>query len=275
MLNMKIRLPFQTKIQQICNTLRIVMGSEQKDANFEQLRKLPRFQPVEFKFFSKKLKIIDSASFLFQYGEIFTSEIYKFKARNQHPYIIDCGANIGLSIIYFKKLYPQATIIAFEPDPMVFSVLSYNIRSFGFSDVTLINKALWDKATALPFFSEGSDGGRVAVQGDNKQLVRVKTERLNKYLRKPIDFLKIDIEGAETRVLQDCQEQLANVRNLFVEYHSFVKTTQTLDALLAILRTCSFRYYVSHIGTTSPHPFIQKSVWVGMDNQLNIYATKD
>lgn len=271
---MEIRLPFQTRIQRICNMLRIAMGSEQKDAEFEQLQKLPRFQPVEFVFFSKKLKIIDSASFLFQYGEIFTSEIYKFKARNQRPYIVDCGANIGLSIIYFKKLYPQASIIAFEPDPRVFNILSYNIHSFRFNDVTLINKALWDKTTTLPFFSEGSDGGRVAVRGDNKQLIRVKTEKLNKYLKKPVDFLKIDIEGAEAKVLEQCQDLLLNVKNLFVEYHSFLSEPQNLGRILRILRKSSFRYYISNIGVKTPHPFLKKNDWMGMDNQLNIFATK-
>jgi len=271
---MKIRLPLQTRIQRFHNTLRIIMGSEQKDANFELLRRLPRFKTVEIILFSKKFRIIDSASFLYQYGEIFKSEIYKFQVRNQRPYIIDCGANIGLSVIYFKRLYPNATIIAFEPDPTVFNVLTYNIHSFGFNDVILINKALWDTVTTLPFFAEGADGGRVAVQGDNKQIIRVKTERLNKYLKKPVDFLKIDIEGAETRILQNCRTQLANVRNLFVEYHSFVNTTQTLDTLLSVLKKSSFRYYISNIGTTSSHPFIHKSSWMGMDNQLNIYATK-
>lgn len=250
------------------------MGSEQKDANFEQIRRLPRFRPAELTLFSNKFKINDTASFLFQYGEIFTSEIYKFKAQNQHPYIIDCGANIGLSVIYFKRLYPQASVIAFEPDPVIFNTLSYNINSFGLRHVTLINKALWSKIASWPFFSEGSDGGRIARRGDSGNIVHVKTEKLNKYLTKPVDFLKIDIEGAETKVLEGCQNLLLNVKNLFVEYHSFLSEPQTLDILLKILHRFSFRYYISNIGIKTPYPYLKKNTWSGMDNQLNIFATR-
>jgi FkbM family methyltransferase len=39
------------------------------------------------------------------------------------PYIIDAGANIGLSIIYFKKKYPNSKIVAFEPDKLIFNIL--------------------------------------------------------------------------------------------------------------------------------------------------------
>lgn len=271
---MKIRLPFQTKILQIYNRLRINLGSEQKDANFEKLRKLPRFQPAEFTFFSHEFKIIDFASFFSQYQEIFIKQIYNFSTDKTHPYIIDCGANIGLSIIYFKRLYPDATIIAFEPDPIIFRVLSFNIRSFGLKNVTLINKALWDKTTTLRFFSEGSDGGRIAVRGDNSHIIHVKTEKLGKYLNKPVNFLKIDVEGAETRILKSCQNLLDNVTNLFIEYHSFLSETQTLDEILRILHSNSFRYYITHGGVRSFQPFVTKNTWLELDNQLNIFATK-
>src|SRR5688572_17057445 len=51
--------------------------------------------------------------FLHSVDEIFVEEVYKFKAESDHPVILDCGANIGLSLVYFKKLYPNAHIIAF------------------------------------------------------------------------------------------------------------------------------------------------------------------
>lgn len=255
--------------------LRIISGVEQKDANFEQLRKLPRFHSAEFMFFSHPFKIIDFASFFSQYQEIFITQIYKFNSDTPHPYIVDCGANIGLSIIYFKKLYPNATIIGFEPDPKAFSTLSYNIRAFGFRNVVLVNKAIWDKRSMLRFYSEGSDGGRVAVRGDTKHIISVKTDKLNQYINRPVDFLKIDIEGAETKVLKECQSVLGNITNLFIEYHSFSSETQTLDEILKILRAHSFRYYITRVGVESRQPFVYNNTWLQMDNQLNIYATKN
>ena len=241
---------------------------------FSHLSRLPRFQPAEISLFGRQFKIADAASFLFQYNEIFKSQIYKFAAVCQKPYILDCGANIGLSIIYFKRLYPKATIIGFEPDKHIFDILAYNIKSFEFTDVKLIKKGLWNSETTVKFFAEGSDGGRIAVKEDKKNIVEIKTISLRKYINKTVDFLKIDIEGAETRVLEDCQDLLCNVKNLFVEYHSFIDQPQTLDKILKILHHCSFRYYISNIGAQSKHPFLEKAVWMRMDNQLNIYATK-
>lgn len=57
------------------------------------------------------------------FNKIFKRQIYNFQIDNPAPYIIDAGANIGLGVIYFKKLFPDAEIIAFEPDPNIFAVM--------------------------------------------------------------------------------------------------------------------------------------------------------
>ena len=103
----------------------------------QKLRNTPRYTATETDLLSNQVQLVDSASFLFMYHEIFEQQIYRFKARTERPVIIDGGANIGLSIIYFKKLYPDANIVAFEPDRKVFNVLEKNIESFNFSDVSL------------------------------------------------------------------------------------------------------------------------------------------
>lgn len=251
-----------------------LIGNTGENEDFSFLRITPRYQPVEITLFSRKFKLPDSASFLFQYNEIFNSQIYKFVANNSKPYIIDCGANIGLSIIYFKKLYPNAKIIGFEPDKQIFDVLTYNINSFNLKEISLINKALWNLETTIKFFAEGSDGGRIAVKGDRENIVKIQTTSLRKYINKTVDFLKIDIEGAETRVLENCEDLLHRVDKIFIEYHSFLKETQSLDKILKILTKSSFRYYISSIGVKRQYPFIGNNLWTGMDNQLNIFAIR-
>ena len=72
----------------------------------------------------KILKIPDSASYLSSREEIFDQQIYRFNTSNSKPYIVDCGANIGLSIIYFKQLFPNAEIVAFEPDEKIFNAFT-------------------------------------------------------------------------------------------------------------------------------------------------------
>lgn len=235
-----------------------------------RLRALPRFQAAETALLGHTLRLVDAASFVFMFGEIFEQQIYRFQARNETPYIIDGGANIGLSALFFKKLYPQSRILAFEPDEIIFPVLERNLHTFGHTDVQLMRRALWSEETELNFMSEGADGGRVA-QVNDKQNQTVRAVRLRDYLDERVDFLKLDIEGAETDVLIDCADRLGQVEHLFVEYHSFARQPQTLHRLMSILAEAGFRLHIQ-VPTTSPQPFIRREVYHGMDMQLNIFA---
>ena len=218
------------------------------------------------------MSFTDSASLLFIYDEIFKKEIYKFQTNSIEPYIIDAGANIGLSVIYFKQLYPNSEIVAFEPDNNVFDALSFNVSSFQLNKITLIQKALWNGDTVLKFYSEGADGGRISFKEDTNELIEVQTTNLRSFLNKKVDLLKIDIEGAETLVLENCADLLSNVEKLFVEYHSIRGNQQSLHSLLQILNNAGFRYQVQHIGVFSPHPFMKIVHQNNMDLQLNIFA---
>lgn len=242
----------------------------------KKIAKKGRFISNDTNIFGLKFKYVDSASFVFIYKEIFQKEIYKFSINNSNPYIIDCGANIGLSVLYFKRIYPQAHIVAFEPDFKIFETLSENVRTFNLKDVLTVNKAVWSSETELDFYSDGSDGGRIKNNEmlDSK-VQKVKTTTLSNYLNRPVDLLKIDIEGAELEVLKSIKDQLQNVTFLFIEYHSFVNSKQLLNELLEILVQCNFRYYIEHIGVKSNHPFDKINSENGMDNQLNIFAKKN
>jgi FkbM family methyltransferase len=231
-----------------------------------------RFVKAAIPFLGKQLMIVDIASFRFMEQEIFCKQIYKFTCKNPQPFIIDAGANIGLSVIYFKQLYPDCEILAFEPDKNVFDALRLNVQSFGLNNVELIPKALWDELTTLQFYAEGADGGRIAVHGESAQLDVVPTIRLRQFLNRKVDFLKIDIEGAEIRVLEDCKDLLNNVERIFLEYHSFKGEEQSLHRILDILQGAGFRYNIKHTGVFSNHPFEEINSYMGMDLQLNIFA---
>jgi hypothetical protein len=61
------------------------------------------------------------ASFLYLFEEIFAKASYLFHSDTDRPLIFDCGSNIGMSVLFFKKLYPAARITAFEPDPRTYA----------------------------------------------------------------------------------------------------------------------------------------------------------
>ena len=238
--------------------------------HLNQLKRFPRFQPTTTNIFGKPFEVPDAPTFLSNFYPIFHQQIYGFHAKTERPYILDCGANIGLSVVYFKQLYPESTVIAFEADKSIFEVLRNNVQSLGYNDVKVVNRAVWNGETELNFTSDGGDGGRLSVSNDHPTQV-VKTVRLRDRLDRKIDFLKLDIEGAETAVLQDCADQLRNVESLFVEYHSFADEPQSLHLLMDVLADAGFRVHIQ-APMPAPQPFIKRQPVMGMDMQLNIFA---
>ena len=213
--------------------------------------------------FDKRFEFVDGYGFLFLYDEIIEKEIYKFSTDNPAPYIIDGGANIGLSVLYFKRSYPNSRILAFEPDPDIFTVLEKNCRTFEFEGVELFDRALWVENGSLGFRKDGSLGGCLAAD-DRVSDVDVPTQRLRDLLTARVTLLKLDIEGAETEVLEDCADRLGNVENLFVEYHSFADRPQSLHRLLTVIHEAGFRTHV-HVYDPSPQPLFQRTIREGID----------
>ena len=243
----------------------------QEYSELKRLRRLPRFHPDSTRLPGSPVKFADAKSFLFMYREIFEQQIYRFNTPELRPVILDCGANIGLSVLYFKKLFPESRITAFEPDPAIFALLEENIRGADCQNVVLKQQAVWKSNTDLEFMADGADGGRVVATDQAKPRQRVAAVRLRDFLDQRVDFLKMDIEGAETDVLLDCADSLQRVSHLFVEYHSFVDRPQTLPAVVDVLANAGFRLHI-HPPVTSPQPFHHRDVHLGMDMQLNIFA---
>lgn len=237
----------------------------------ERLKAIPRYTPTHTELFGRRIEIIDACTLLVGYHEIFEKRCYEFLSKHDAPLILDCGANIGLSVIFFKRKYPNSVIRAFEPDPNIFGVLTRNLEQFGFSKVELHQQAVWIDHAGVDFWVEGGFSGRIPKPGDSEHILHVPSIRLRDLLEQPIDFLKLDIEGAEFDVLQDCQDRLQNIETLFVEYHSHINEPQQLQNVLTLLHEAGFRYQLHEV-FTSPNPFLERQTLLGMDLQLNIFA---
>jgi len=254
---------------------RLLLDSAYRHAALERhrLEQLPPYRATITTLLGQPFEIVDAPSFLEMHEQIWEREIYRFPPSRGKPLILDCGANIGLSVLFFMQNYPDCSVVAFEPDDTVFKVLERNMRRTGLRSVELVPRAIWTEATTLPFYSEGSYGGRVARGGD--PLTRsVRTIRLRDYLDRPVDLLKLDIERGETEVLEDCFDRLKNVDRLFVEYHGADGEKQKLPRLLALLAGAGFRVNV-HAGNDSPHPFVARKLNMGNDLQLEIFAFRE
>jgi len=247
-----------------------------KCSEIKRLQLFPRYRQDSTDLLGKSVRLVDGASFLSAYQQIFERELYCFSTSRENPKIVDCGANIGLCILYWKQLYPAAQITAFEPDPKVFEILVWNCKHWELTNVELINKAVWSSETELPFWAEGADAGRLLENSElnDKSSITVETANLRDYLQGAVDFLKLDIEGAETEVLLHYADCLDRISHLFVEYHSFVDKEQGIDDILRVLRDADFRIHIQP-ELVSPQPFVKQLRSNGMDQRLNIFAYRE
>jgi FkbM family methyltransferase len=234
-----------------------------------------RYQAMQTKFLGKTIYVHDNASFNLCLEELFDDEMYRFLSDKKNPFIVDCGANLGMSVLYFKHLYPEAQVLAYEADQHIFSFLKKNVDSFGYKDVQLCNQAVWYKEEVLEFLAEGGAGGRIEKSSEGHKFVQVQAIRLRDILEKnQVDFLKIDIEGAEYPVVKDCADLLSRIPFLFIEYHSMPDEPQRLHEILQMVADAGFRYQIKG-AYAAKHPYVKQELNFGMDLQLNIFCYKE
>ncbi|TAG99835.1 MAG: FkbM family methyltransferase [Sphingobacteriales bacterium] len=265
------------QIKKIFKQIEAIFGicvHRNKKLNLElyRLQKLPLFKAGYTNILGKPFKFNNGQSFAVTYKEIFIDGIYEFKPTGVANKILDCGANMGVSVVYFALKYPNHQIIAFEPEKAIFDILKENVESFGLKNVILFQKAVWVKNEQLEFYSDGGMGGRVNNQYKNQTPTIVEAVPLLDYLKEDVDFLKIDIEGAEVEVLKYCGEGLKKAKNIFFEYHNDVTKKQTLHELLELVVENGFHYYIKESGTRNK-PFIEDTlICEKFDMAINIFC---
>lgn len=192
-----------------------------------------------------RLTVADLPSFIFQYKDIFVEEYYRFSPTSEAPVIYDCGANIGVGVLYFSHMYPTSRIVALEADPSIAVILQSNIDRNKLKNVSVVPKAVWIHNNGVSFLSDKADGGAVKKDPD-KQTKSIPSIRLFDLLQREdkIDLMKMDIEGSEIDVITDCRTLLNKVRRLYIEYHAWKGEEQKLGYLLEVLAAAGFKYYL-------------------------------
>jgi FkbM family methyltransferase len=241
-----------------------------------RLKKLPRGTPATTLLISPKIETLDGASLAAQYCQIFQNNAFLFQPDSARPRIIDCGANVGVFTLYFARRFPEARITAFEPDPRVFDVLAKNVaRCCARSHIVLEQAAVTDCTDPfVSFCPDHCDAGRIIESFQSEASIQVKAVRLRDYLSERCDLLKLDIEGAEVDVLNDCANCLGMVQRIFVEFHSFIRHPQRLDEMIGVLSRAGFRLFI-HTGQAPRRPFLATEEFLGMDCQLDVWGVRD
>jgi FkbM family methyltransferase len=139
--------------------------------------------------------------------------------------IVDLGANVGYTTAYFAARHPNATIVAIEMDEANFQLACRNVAPWA-NRCRMVHAAVWDSDGELEYHGREEQGYRVAQLDGSASFVdtrRVTAKSLmslfNEYGLERVDFLKMDIEGAEEAVFRGNLDWLPRVKALKVELH--------------------------------------------------------
>jgi FkbM family methyltransferase len=136
------------------------------------------------------------------------------------PLIIDAGANIGASTLLLARSFPGCHVFAIEPESGNFEILRRHVA--GVPDVTLFHTGLWDQPVELAITDELGTGWACRVrEGTGGSAMKGITvpELLAKDARLRLVIVKIDIEGAETKLLRSHNEWIDDVPLVIFEEH--------------------------------------------------------
>lgn len=218
-----------------------------------------------------------------EFEEKFSRErLFQHVVSTDKPVIFDIGAHRGESVAYLKRLFPQSSIFSFEPDPESFAILSSKPNE----GVSYFNVAVSDMDGSAPFYrnhishtnsllkvnfsSRDSIGIAKAVAendhayfaGFNEE-VQVATTRLDTFLTchsiDHIDLLKIDVQGAERRVLEGGGLQTTRVIILEVSFYDYYEQNTTFMDVEQILLPIGFRLF--SISEISNNPMNGRTDW--------------
>lgn len=141
---------------------------------------------------------------------------------------VDVGANIGKYVLLASKIIKTENggkIIAIEPDPDNYRILVKNCKLNGLIDVICVNEAVYDQEGEANLYIPSSGRGRSSLVSQSDKSIKVKTKTLDKILLDElkihkVDWILIDVEGSEDKVLKGATKILDRTGNIIVETHS-------------------------------------------------------
>jgi FkbM family methyltransferase len=157
------------------------------------------------------------------FQEQFFGPIYEQLGEIQPEYILDGGGNVGFAAALFAMVYPHAKIISVEPDRENFAMLTMN--TLRYPNVHAVHAGLWDKNAHIGVKDMEGEWGymfeEVSKPTDNTIFGTTITQLMEHFNFPRLDFVKIDIEGAEVRVFNKTANLhwLDNAKLISIEVH--------------------------------------------------------
>ncbi|WP_396167557.1 FkbM family methyltransferase [Flavobacterium sp.] len=201
--------------------------------------------------YSIPINVRPKSSDLLTFHQVFTFKEYDINFGFIPKIIIDAGANIGLAAVYFNRKYPNAKIIAIEPEKSNFEILKMNCKHY--KNIYLHKRALSSQSNlTLNVIDKGYGNWGFVTEIDSDEsfenivdtvITITIDEILNENSLEYIDLLKIDIEGGEKLLFESNYENwIPKTKCIVIELHDGIKMGSSNSFFKAISRF-NFSYH--------------------------------
>jgi FkbM family methyltransferase len=222
--------------------------------NIIPLRDIPSYYFTFYFFNTAKLtairiKALQNEKVLVRRGSIIDRDVIKYVFHKQHhlpqvplqPHsiIVDLGSNIGLTLVHFRKLYPDSILSGYEMEGDNFKIAVRNCTGFG--DCRIHHAAVWNKSETVNYDMDACEDAYQITENESKKKLGGNLESVQAVTMyniiagnhfSQIDYLKIDIEGSEKNLLSDpSPDWLQIVRQLNIEIHDVSFLKKAIDIL--------------------------------------------
>jgi FkbM family methyltransferase len=156
--------------------------------------------------------------------EVFVMQCYKWplaiNSRNEIKCIVDLGANVGFSVLYFAQIFPTAHIDAFEPHPAHLIRLSQIVAKNHLEERVSIHPTAAGVTQGQGLLANDF-GHSTTTLGTSTFGIKIEMSDFLEFAKeRRIDLLKMDIEGAEYPILMDPRFSGLNIGWIVFEWHA-------------------------------------------------------
>jgi FkbM family methyltransferase len=160
--------------------------------------------------------------------------------------VVDLGANVGYSCLYWCNKYPECRVTAFEPHPAHVAIMKDNLARNGLLGRVNVVVAAAGANERNAYLTDARTSSSVTEQAAGFEIRVLDIFQQSEWAMEPIDILKIDIEGGEYELLFDPRFRELNVRTLVIEWHN---TQEYPDGKAVCLQKLHEFGYKTHIGS--------------------------
>ncbi len=159
--------------------------------------------------------------------QVIAEEGYAMATEHQPRVIFDVGANVGCTTVYYANHYPEALVVAVEPEYNNFAVLERNTRYY--ENIRRVQAALWNTAGTVRLVDPGLGSWGFAVAGDQASHPSVMVDAvtvdglMDRFDVSFVDILKLDIEGAEAEIFASADKWIDRIGMIAIELHDRLK----------------------------------------------------